>query len=324
VAFSGLLLISGLSCWAPHSFAGDRCAHFTFYWAVLALLLVPWALWKKQWAVLLPLLCMGGFHGWRIAKLWRSDPVPVSLSGTPMEVSLVCANLYVGNLRRPEGLATLMELDPDVFILMEVDQRWREFLTPLLMKYPHQLGNDGEVWLLSRFPMENQKQVALTREHASNWPGQLPWPADRPWAGNTLLQVNILAGGKKLRVVSIHPPVPSNSHRLAQQLYQVKAYGAALNDATAPEARVLMGDFNTTMFSSVMDGIKQSTGLRDAAAGYGYRVTWGPRLPREPLLPWLGLPLDHTLVSPQVKVTAADTGETPGSDHRWQRVRLQF
>ena len=61
------------------------CA-FHFFWAVLALLLVPWALWKKRWAVLLPLLCMGGFHGWRIAKLWRSDPAPVAISGTPVEI----------------------------------------------------------------------------------------------------------------------------------------------------------------------------------------------------------------------------------------------
>lgn len=62
----------------------------------------------------------------------------------------------------------------------------------------------------------------------------------------------------------------------------------------------------------------------NAAAGYGYRVTWGPQLPLEPLLPWLGIPLDHTLVSPHIKVNAADIGETPGSDHRWQRVRIQF
>ncbi len=66
-------------------------------------------------------------------------------------------------------------------------------------------------------------------------------------------------------------------------------------------------------------------GTGDAAAGSGYRVTWGPRLwAGEPLFPWVGIPIDHTLVTPGVQVISSEVGEIPGSDHKWQKVVLRF
>ncbi len=304
--------------------ASDRCLHFRCYWAVLAGVLALWA-----WRLKLPRVALAAagltlLHAWPMAQLWRKDPTVVTLVGPPASLTVVSANLYAHNRRQPEAVAQLLALDGDVIFLMEVSPQWKPALQGLLQKYPYQVGLGDTEWLLSRVPWQRASATYLKPEMLTPWRDAIPWKSGMAWCENTLVQADFTVQGKSIRVVGLHPALPSNSARLAQQFAQARIYAAHLGAEPWVPARVLIGDFNTTPFAAVLAEIAAATGLRNGAAGNGYHPTWGPRLPHEPWLPWLGIPIDHTLVSPQVQVTTMEVGAMPGSDHRWQRVKLNF
>jgi endonuclease/exonuclease/phosphatase (EEP) superfamily protein YafD len=223
---------------------------------------------------------------------------------------VVSANLYANNVRMPEALAKLLELSPDLLVLMEVNDEWRAVLKPVLEKYPHTVGTGGATWLLSRHPLRMAARTEMKASGSARY--------------DVLLEATVLAPGSAIRVVAIHPPPPRGSARIAQQRSQASDYALALQrDKNAPH-RILIGDFNTSPFSAIFRHIVQTTGMRDASKGRGYHPTWGPRLPDEPILPWLGIPIDHALVSDQILVEDRRLGEMPGSDHRYQQMKLRF
>ena len=323
--FSGFLALGTALCLLGGThLAGDRCQHFRLYWLLLACLLILSAVWRKFWGMASLACVLGLTHLWPVLQLWRPDSTQLQLTGQSSSISLVSANLYAHNRRQPEAVAKLLALDGDVVFLMEVSPQWRNALQELLQKYPFQVGLGDTEWLLSRVPWQNAAATALNPGMLQPWADSVRWKTGMPWCENTLVQADFLIRGRSIRVLGLHPGIPSNSDRLAQQFSQANMYAAHLGAEPVVPARVLIGDFNTTPFSGVFAEITSITGLRNGAAGNGYHPSWGPRLPNEPWLPWLGIPIDHTLVSPQVEVTKLELGEMPGADHRWQRVELRF
>jgi endonuclease/exonuclease/phosphatase (EEP) superfamily protein YafD len=144
----------------------------------------------------------------------------------------------------------------------------------------------------------------------------------RRWSNTEILAATVVTGGKRLRLAAIHPPTPGPSITVLNQRVLALGCRQELQADPRADARVLMGDFNTTPFSPTFRFIVKQTGLRDSAQGFGYVPTWGPRLPREPWLPWIGLPIDHVLVSTNVDVLTREVGPPLGSDHRWVTVKL--
>lgn len=289
---------------------GDRLSHFTFYWALLALGLVVWALVGRKWLLCAWAGILLAVHTVPVASLWLPDAHVPAVSEKHAELTVVSANLYVENRRKSEAVAKLMELSPDLLVLTEVGAEWRSELNTVFEKFPHSLGTNGGLWLLSRYPL---RMAACTEMEAAG-----------SEKSNAMLEATVIVSGSAIRVVAIHAPTPRGSARIRQQWSQATDYALALQRDEKSTCRMLIGDFNTTPFSAVFRHIAKTTALRDASKGYGYHPTWGPRLPREPMLPWLGIPIDHALVSEQILVKERRLGEMPGSDHRFQQMKLWF
>lgn len=290
--------------------AGDRLSHFPLYWALLAFGIVVRALFRKRWL----LSAFGGIlflvHAVPVASLWLPPDHAPAPAPQAAELTIVSANLYANNRRKPEAVAKLMELSPDILVLMELGNEWQSALKPVLEKYPHTLGTGGATWLLSRHPLRMAVRTDMKAPGSARY--------------DVLLEATVLAPGSAIRVVAIHPPPPRGSARIAQHRSQASDYALALQRDKEVPHRILIGDFNTSPFSAVFRHIVQTTGLKDASKGRGYHPTWGPRLPREPMLPWLGIPIDHALVSDQILVVERRVDKMPGSDHRYQQMTLRF
>lgn len=72
---------------------------------------------------------------------------------------------------------------------------------------------------------------------------------------------------------------------------------------------VLLGDLNLTPWSPAFARLLETTNLRDTAFGRGVSPTWLSSIP------FIGLPIDHVLVSPEVGVRTRRVGPDIGSDH---------
>ena len=57
--------------------------------------------------------------------------------------------------------------------------------------------------------------------------------------------------------------------------------------------------------------LMRQTGLDNARKGFGLLPTWPAFMP----WPFLRIPIDHCLVSPDIRVIRMRTGRTIGSDH---------
>ena len=73
------------------------------------------------------------------------------------------------------------------------------------------------------------------------------------------------------------------------------------------------------MWSPSYKDFVKKTGLRNARQGFGILPTWPTEAkfsPIKPPLSWLILiPIDHFLISPEIKVLDIRTGANVGSDH---------
>ncbi len=58
--------------------------------------------------------------------------------------------------------------------------------------------------------------------------------------------------------------------------------------------------------------------LRDAQRGHGYLPTWAP----PPYSRWIGVPIDHTLISEGIETQRRRVGPWLGSDHWPVHTRL--
>jgi endonuclease/exonuclease/phosphatase (EEP) superfamily protein YafD len=89
---------------------------------------------------------------------------------------------------------------------------------------------------------------------------------------------------------------------------QLPALGQELAACKGP--CVVVGDLNTTPWSSHYRDLLNVSGFRDCAAGRGFLPTWHAGLP----VP-LRIRIDHCLVNSTVSVVAVEVGASAGSDH---------
>lgn len=76
----------------------------------------------------------------------------------------------------------------------------------------------------------------------------------------------------------------------------------------------MLGDFNTPPWSFLFTDLTAAAQLRDAGGGGIRQPTRQPML-AAPHLAWLGAPVDHVLVSPEIGVAAFAVGPSVHSDH---------
>jgi endonuclease/exonuclease/phosphatase (EEP) superfamily protein YafD len=150
------------------------------------------------------------------------------------------------------------------------------------------------VRLGAQAPDELQPPVVLARRE---WPVEVaPLDGTRPAA-----IVTVTSGPTAFDVVAMHP-LPPVTRAWAE--HHERSY-AALTRRALPRPRpwIVAGDLNTTPWSPSMDRLR-GAGLRGATV----RATFGA--------PWVGIPLDHVLVSAGLTVVSRELGPFAGSDHR--------
>ena len=110
-----------------------------------------------------------------------------------------------------------------------------------------------------------------------------------------------------LRVIGTHARSPVSARRAHRRDAQLDAIASFVRVGSEPT--VLLGDLNTTPWGHAFRALVAESELRDTSRGVGFQWSW-------PASFWpLAIPIDHALVSEDVRVLGRRMGPSVGSDH---------
>lgn len=269
--------------------AGDLFALLPDWYATAALLLlVGFGLLRRwRWAGVAAVLLL--LNGWLLL-----DYVPTAASAQAADapdLRLMVYNIYYGNGDLDSVVDEIAAHDPDVVFLMEYSYDIQQAIEPQLAHYPYRLIEPSRMTmglaLFSRVPLDNV-QVIRNRET------RIP-----------VFAATMLVDERPVSFVGGHPWPPMGRWGGLNRA-QTEAIGTVAAQAQGP--LIVAGDFNLSQWSYALRALMAESDVADARRGFGLMKTWR-------YAPWLSLPLDHVLVSPQWQVVDYFHGAAGGSDH---------
>lgn len=219
---------------------------------------------------------------------------PVSRRRSKQTIRLLSANVQVSNRDFDRFRGLVRRADPDLLILMEINEAWLPVLREQVRAYPHskvliyRLLGYG-IGFLSRIPLEH---AVISRI------GKVMVPS---------IVARLKVGSRGLTVIGVHPFSPSTPRTTAMRNRQFQELAKFV--AEQPKPLLIAGDFNTTSWSHAFQAFARATGLKDSRRGFGVQATWPAAVPL------LRVPIDHCLVSEGVEVHRRAVGPDIRSDH---------
>jgi endonuclease/exonuclease/phosphatase (EEP) superfamily protein YafD len=271
-------------------------SHFRVQWLVLAAVLALIAIARRQpvWALALAACAVGNAAAaWSYLPLpWRTAP-PAIAAGAPSTappIKIMMANLWFHALDATRLLELVRTESPDVVVLVEFTGNWYRSAEPLRAAYRYRIEDpspraDG-IAIYSRFELEPAQVFELSR------------PAVEA-------RVHAPAGTFTLFGVHLRSPTSRWYAYLRGREYDTLADRVAKVGGPV----LVTGDFNTTPFSPYFTDWLARTKLHDARLGRGYVATWPT------FLPFLGIPIDHCVVSDDIVIEDFRRLDAFGSDH---------
>ena len=274
----------------------DLTNHFRWYWLLGGAACLAAAAWQRS------RLAIAAATVAVVANLWLLLPywLPSELgSDGGVTIDLVSLNLLADTTDTDPAIDYLRQRGADVVVLLEVTPAWAEALAELESIYPHRVvearADKFGVALLSQWPLDEPRVIT---------------PADGPPAIVAMLRREAAA----CRVIAAHPPAPISAAWSAWRDAQLDAFAKLVADSDGPT--ILAGDLNTTPWGHGFGRLLAASGLRDSALGRGIQPSWNAHrlVPR--------IPIDHVLVSPEIRVLSRRIGPAVGSDHLPVEARL--
>ncbi len=238
-----------------------------------------------------------------VAILWpyRPDGAHVEECPTDRQMSVLIANVQLGN-RNASGLLDVVgRADPDLFLAMETDAWWDGALDPLRERMPNVLkritGSYYGMELFSRLPLVNGGIRHLAKQ-------------DTP----AIVTGVTMRTGETVDFIGLHPKPPLLWQSSLGRDAELYAAATILNERVEPG--ILAGDLNATPWEIAVERLRRLSGLVDPRRGYGYVATWNAGSS------WLRWPLDQIFHEGGFDTVSIERLDAFGSDHFPYLTRL--
>ncbi|MFK7805315.1 MAG: endonuclease/exonuclease/phosphatase family protein [Anaerolineae bacterium] len=217
--------------------------------------------------------------------------------------------LHLNTNKGAADLETLSRYPADILFLQEITPELEAQLESELPDYQialsHPLSTTQGITMLV-----NKTSPFKTEFHTVR---HLPWYNYRP-----LITTKLELNGKRLHLMSLHTSRPFQGHAdLFQQLEVDAAAEWSRIEQDFGHEVVLIGDLNLTPWSTRYKQLLEASQTQDSMRGFGIQNSWTEIVPQ-----WLGLPIDHALVSEGLLVLERQTAPVAGSDHGLLFVKL--
>lgn len=239
------------------------------------------------------------WHGIRIFPYTRIAPrqsLATEHVNDDRSIRIVVSNLLQENEQHELWLSTIRDVDPDVIIALEVNQRWADALKSLSATYPHVVACPQEncygMILASRFAIESSEIHYLVQ-------------SDIP----SIDAVIRIKSGELIRVVGVHPrpPEPVRDQDSVPRDAELLLHAEQLREETLPV--IVGGDLNDVAWSRTTRLFLQISNLLDPRRGRGFFNSFHAQHV------WFRFPLDHIFHSRHFTVREIHRLREVGSDH---------
>lgn len=216
----------------------------------------------------------------------RTPVQAVSAPAGERAIRVVSFNTWYPNEQAESVKQEIARLDADVVALVEVGPNKRKMLAELKGQYPYQANcfriDYCNIAILSKLPVSDvSSQVS--------------------WEGPPYLSVRLGPEAGDLTVMAVHTIRFPHSRA---QYRQVVALAKLIE--SLPGRKLVMGDFNATPFSRIIETVERRAGLT--------RLTTLPSWPSHVGLPQIAI--DHIFISRGIRQLSKQVvGEPAGSDH---------
>lgn len=202
-------------------------------------------------------------------------------------------NAWKENRDLKELLEIINGADPQLLLIMEMTDRLETHLHEALARYPYRLET----------PMRDGFRICLLSKNVLK-DTKITYHGDGKTA---LLHAKCKIYDKVYQIFSAHPKPALNRQWHKERLTYFKEIEPILASPKLPV--LMMGDFNSVPWESHFMEFTTISKLRSTIEGYGYHMTWPT------FFPIAGVPMDHILVSQDVKYYDLHIGPHIGSDH---------
>ena len=211
-------------------------------------------------------------------------------------VKLLIYNVFMENKETEKFVNLVRKMNPDIFLLAEVNERWVNAVSVLDKDYPysvkHPLENTYGLALFSRLELKNPEVKFLIEDDIPSF------------------HTNVkLDSGKLIKLYCLHPrpPVPAENHRSLERDAELLIVGRIAEKTGEPT--IVAGDLNDVAWSRTTTLFQKISSLLDPRIGRGLYNSFHAdyRL--------LRFPLDHVFHSNDFRLVELKRMPAIGSDH---------
>jgi len=291
-----LFLINALSYLAGFHFGFELFSHFRYQylWLFALSTLFFITVFNKKWlAIALLGLLLNAIPV--LSLCCFSIKFDTATAATTNKASLLLSNVLSSNKNYQLLLNAIDKHKPDFIVILELNPSWEKALQSLDEHYPFQKvipRNDN-------FGIALYSKVSLTNIEVKDF------------AQNDIPSIiaNAHLFDQELRIIATHPLPPMNAALAKQQQQHLENLARFIQNNKG--STLLAGDFNSTPWSPRYKNLIKKTGLINTRQGRGLYPSWPTGLKFSALQ----LPLDHILVSNNIRTQNIKRLDSIGSDH---------
>ncbi len=219
-------------------------------------------------------------------------PKPKIDGATISQIRVFQSNVLFDNQQYDRVISLVNKENPDIAVFVEFGEEWAKQFEFLKDDFPyffiHHDNQEFGTAIYSKLPLDNSTIEDLGGSRKT-------------------LVTNIEISGQFVSVVASHLNVPTSNWSYEMQKEQLLELADYLTKI--PHPILALGDWNITMWSPHYKQFIAKTKLKNARYGFGLISSWPT------YFPFLSIPIDQLVISPEIKVLNIRTGSKVGSDH---------
>lgn len=301
----GVLVLSLAGLGARGFWLLELTTHFKFQYLIGGALLLPGVLLSRcRW--LITIVCFGiGLNAIAVLPWYLPTGQPAATASPSSSITIALANVYYENESYDPLLAWVDRQQPDLMVVEEFSPDWEEALTSWDQLFPYQIKQPRQ----DAFGIALYSRIPFAQEHIHTFGAlQIPW-----------IEARLTLDGSPITLWAVHPYPPVGAEATHQRNALLKEVSQQIQGREGLAGfKIVAGDLNTSFWSPAYQDLVKRSSLKNTRQGFGIQPTWFTGNL------FLGVPLDHILVSPDVNVHQFQAGPSIGSDHLPVKAIVSF